>query len=170
MKNPGKLELIVTSKIVDANGEWYDAFAPPQPKEITALDQLPSVWDLDAQVEWLIEGMFPLRSVNLLTAESGTGKTWVSYGLAGAVAHGSDFIGLKTLRLPVLYLDGENPLAIAKRNLEELGIGRTADLENLGRMERIPTSRAGQPDCEILRDGTPRADDLGVTRRIPHRR
>ncbi len=148
MKNPGKLELIVTSKIVDANGEWYDAFAPPQPKEITAVDQLPSVWDLDAQVEWLIEGMFPLRSVNLLTAESGTGKTWVSYGLAGAVAHGSDFIGLKTLRLPVLYLDGENPLAIAKRNLEELGIGRTADLRIWGGWNESPPPG---PDSPIVK-------------------
>jgi hypothetical protein len=149
VSNQEKFKLIVTtSKVLDANGEWYDAFAPPVRKEITAVEQIPSVWDLDDQVEWLVENMFPLRSVNLLTAESGTGKTWVSYALAGAVAHGTAFIGLNTVHLPVLYLDGENPLAIAKRNLEELGIGRTADLTVWGGWNDSPPPG---PDSPIVK-------------------
>lgn len=148
MKTGEKLQLIVTSKVVDANGEWYDAFAPSRQKEITSIDQIPSVWDLNDQVEWLIDGMFPLRSVNLLTAESGTGKTWVSYALAGAVAHGTDFIGLKTGHLPVLYLDGENPLAIAKRNLDELGIARCAGLTIWGGWNDSPPPG---PDSPIVK-------------------
>ncbi len=148
MSNRDKYQLIVTTGVVDANGVWYDAFAPPERKEITTVEQIPSVWDLDDQVEWLVAGMFPLRSVNLLTAESGTGKTWVSYALAGAVAHGTDFIGLETVHLPVLYLDGENPLAIAKRNLEELGIGRTADLTVWGGWNDSPPPG---PDSPIVK-------------------
>jgi hypothetical protein len=36
VKNRENFKLIVTtSKVVDANGEWYDAFAPPPRKEIT---------------------------------------------------------------------------------------------------------------------------------------
>jgi hypothetical protein len=149
MNNGQKLELIVSTKVVDATGEWYDAFAPGAPRrEITHIEQLPSVWDLDAKVDWLIDGMIPLRSVNLLTAESGTGKTWVSYALAGAVAHGTPFIGLKTVHLPVLYLDGENPLAIAKRNLEELGLTRNPDLRIWGGWNDSPPPG---PDSPIVK-------------------
>jgi hypothetical protein len=149
VKNGERLELIVSSKIVDAKGEWYDAFAPAAPRpEITNIEQLPSVWDLDAKVDWLIKGMIPLHSVNLLTAESGTGKTWVSYALAGTVANGNDFIGLETRHLPVLYLDGENPLAIAKRNLEELGLTRNPDLRIWGGWNDSPPPG---PDSPIVK-------------------
>jgi hypothetical protein len=121
----------------------------PSQKEITDLGELKSVWDLDARVEWLIQDMLPLRSVNLLTADSGTGKTWVSYAIAGAVAHGRSFIGLKTEKRPVLYLDGENPLAIAKRNLELLGIGRTDALKVWGGWNDTPPPG---PDSPIVRE------------------
>jgi hypothetical protein len=111
---------------------------PASDPDITDVFDLPSVWELDDRVDWLIDRMLPLRSVNLLTAESGTGKTWLAYALAGAVAHGKDFIGRKTEYRPVLYLDGENPLAIVKRNLEELGIPQTKDLRVWGGWNTTP--------------------------------
>lgn len=46
-------------------------------KPITSITQLPSIWHLEATVEWLIDGFIPLGSVNLITSESGTGKTVV---------------------------------------------------------------------------------------------
>jgi hypothetical protein len=94
-------------------------------EKITNIAQLPSIWTLTANVEWLIDGIIPLGSVNLLTAESGTGKTWVAQAMAGAVAHDGFFIGRKAQHRPVLYLDGENPLAIVQRNLCELGVEPT---------------------------------------------
>lgn len=102
------------------------------PEKITDIAQLPSIWTLNANVEWLIHGIIPLGSINLLTAESGTGKTWVAQGMAGAVAHGGAFIGRKAQHRPILYLDGENPLAIVKRNLSELGIEPTDRLKIWG--------------------------------------
>jgi len=66
--------------------------------------------------------MLPRASVNLISAESGTGKTWLTQAISGAVAHGRDFLGRAVQQAPVLYLDGENPLYVVKRNLKDLGI------------------------------------------------
>jgi hypothetical protein len=100
----------------------------PEEGRIAKISDLESVWQKDATVEWLIAGLIPRASVNLISAESGTGKTWLAYGLAGAVAHGTTFLGRTVQRTPVLYLDGENPLAVVKRNLTDLGIPETPDL------------------------------------------
>ena len=99
---------------------------------ITDITQLPSIWTLKQEIEWLIDGLIPLGSVNLVTSESGTGKTWVAYAIAGAVARGEPFAGLPVKQRPVLYLDGENPLCVAKQRLWDLGIAETPDLRVWG--------------------------------------
>lgn len=71
------------------------------------LASLPSVWSLDAKIEWLIADLVPLRAVTLLTAASGTGKTWLAYAIAAAVAHGQRFLDREVRQRPVLYLDGK---------------------------------------------------------------
>jgi len=76
--------------------------------KITGIAQLPSIWTLKADIEWLIDGMIPLGSITLLSGESGGGKTWLAYIIAGAVARGKSFADLKVQRRPVLCLDGEN--------------------------------------------------------------
>jgi hypothetical protein len=93
---------------------------------------LPSVWEMNSQVEWLVDGMIPRSSVNLISAESGTGKTWLAHAIAGTVAHGASFIGRTVRQAPVLYLDGENPLFLVKRNLRDLGIVPTPSLQIWG--------------------------------------
>jgi hypothetical protein len=47
--------------------------------QITDITKLPSIWTLESSIEWLIDDLIPLGSVNLITSESGTGKTWVAY-------------------------------------------------------------------------------------------
>jgi hypothetical protein len=102
------------------------------PDKITAIAQLPSIWTLEQPIEWLIDGIIPLGSVNLITSESGTGKTWVAYAIAGAVARGEGFAGHAVKQRPVLYLDGENPLCVAKQRLFDLGIPETNGLQVWG--------------------------------------
>jgi archaellum biogenesis ATPase FlaH len=99
---------------------------------ITDIAQLPSIWKFETTIEWLIDGIIPLGSVNLITSESGTGKTWVAYAIAGAVARGETFAGIAVKQRPVLYLDGENPLCVAKQRLWDLGIAETPDLRVWG--------------------------------------
>lgn len=114
--------------LVDPGGQPYAVPATPRLEIAT----LPSVWEMNSNVEWLVEGMIPRASVNLISAESGTGKTWLAYGLAGAVAQGANFIGRTVRQAPVLYLDGENPLSVVKRNLRDLGIVVTPNLHIWG--------------------------------------
>src|SRR5690242_19062714 len=83
--------------------------------ERVEITTLPSVWTLDDRITWLIDDIIPRASVNLITAESGTGKTWLAYAIAGAVAHGKKFIDRTVVRASVTYLDGENPLYVVKR-------------------------------------------------------
>src|SRR5262249_3356615 len=71
-------------------------------------------------------------SVTMISAESGTGKTWLAYFLAGRVAHGHPVLGHAVERAKVLYLDGENPLYAVKQRLSDLGIAETADLKIWG--------------------------------------
>jgi hypothetical protein len=92
------------------------------------LDSLPPIWTLNVRVEWLVQGLLPLGSVTLLSAASGTGKTWLAHGLAGAVAHGTPFLGRSVQARRVVYFDGENPAAVVKNRIESLGIAQTSDL------------------------------------------
>jgi archaellum biogenesis ATPase FlaH len=89
---------------------------------IKSIADVPSIWQFPAELDWLVEGAIPSGTVTLLSAESGTGKSWVAYGLAGAVAQGKPFAGLTVQRRPVVYFDGENPAAVVKDRLNELGI------------------------------------------------
>jgi hypothetical protein len=100
--------------------------------KIIDIAQLPSIWTLKANIEWLIDDIIPLGSITLLSGESGGGKTWLAYAIAGAVARGKSFADLKVQHRPVLYLDGENPLCVVKQRLFDLGIPETPDLRVWG--------------------------------------
>jgi hypothetical protein len=119
------------------------------PHKITDIAQLPSIWRLEQNIEWLIDRLIPLGSVNLITSESGTGKTWVAYAIAGAVARGEDFAGRAVKQRPVLYLDGENPLGLVKQRLFDLGIPETNGLRVWGGW--VGDAPHG-PDSALLRE------------------
>ncbi len=95
---------------------------------ITDLSQLPSVWSMESSLEWCVEEMIATGSITLICSESGTGKTWLGYYIAGCVAWGLPVLGRRVRRSKVLYLDGENPLYTVKQRLFDLGIQETGDL------------------------------------------
>ncbi len=95
---------------------------------ITDLSQIPSVFSMESQLDWCVENMIARSAITLICAESGTGKTWVGYFIAGCVAHGTPVLGLRVNPGRVLYLDGENPLCVAKQRLFDLGISDSPNL------------------------------------------
>jgi hypothetical protein len=99
---------------------------------ITDLSQLPSVWSLESSLDWCVEEMIARGSITLICSESGTGKTWLGYYIAGCVACGVPVLGRRVWRSKVLYLDGENPLYTVKQRLVDLGIRETHDLSVWG--------------------------------------
>ena len=86
--------------------------------------------------------MIAQGSVTLICAESGTGKTWFGYYLAGCLAQGLPVIGLPSYRSKVLYVDGENPLYLVKQRLSDLAIQDTADLIIWGGLDSRPAAQS----------------------------
>lgn len=59
------------------------------------------------KVEWLIEGLLPSRYLAVLGGDSKSGKTWFVTALALSIATGTDFMGLNTVKRPVVWLSFE---------------------------------------------------------------
>ncbi|HEV3330169.1 MAG TPA: AAA family ATPase [Bryobacteraceae bacterium] len=129
--------------------------APAQPRvivceaeadrRITSIDQLGSIWQWESHLTWVVPDFLAEGSVNLISSASGTGKTWLAYFLAGAVAHGWNVFGEQVKQRKVLYLDGENPAYVVKQRLYDLGIPETQYLDVWGGWHPDPPPGPGQP-------------------------
>lgn len=97
-----------------------------------SLDRLPNVWDIDAPIEWLVDGLFVHGAMTLVTGDSGVGKSTLSLALAGAVAQGKPFLNRVTGRKRVLYVDGENPVSAVRERLDRLHIPKLDNLDLWG--------------------------------------
>lgn len=76
-------------------------------------------------IDWLLEGIVARGDIAILIGEPGIGKSWISLGLAVALAEERDsFLG-KPLHVKsprVLYVDEENPELLVRRRLRKLGL------------------------------------------------
>jgi hypothetical protein len=59
--------------------------------------------------DYLIDSLIPERSLTMLCAEPGTGKTFLAMAAGIAVATGTPFLGLVTKRAPVLFVGEDAP-------------------------------------------------------------
>ena len=117
-----------SEKSPPAGSQTDDADSGEDVPLITDLAQIPSIWTLEMNLDWCVNEMIAKGSVTLICAESGTGKTWVGYYIAGCVAHGMPVIGHPSPASEVLYCDGENPLYVVKQRLFDLGIRENRNL------------------------------------------
>jgi hypothetical protein len=120
-----------TSAAYDLSQPWEE-MATRAPRQEFSLDCLPSVWDINAPIEWLIEDFLVHGAMTLITGDSGVGKSTLSLALAGAVAQGQRFLGYATKQKRVLYVDGENPVSAVRERLERLRIPRLDNLDIWG--------------------------------------
>ena len=140
-----------TASLRDLNMQWFPEPGPSvRSSGISSLSELPSIWQLKSKVEWLIEDFLAIGSVTLLSSESGVGKSWVAYWLAGSVAHGRPVFGRKVRQRPVLYIDAENPsYVVSQRVREGLGFPETPELYIRGGWVDSPPPR---PDFLLLKE------------------
>jgi hypothetical protein len=127
------------------HAERPPATQPAAGTRLTSIDQIGNVWKWESQLKWLVPDLLAEGSVNLISSASGTGKTWLAYFLAGAVAHGSLVFGEDVKQRKVLYLDGENPAFVVKQRLYDLGIQETPELKVWGGWEVEPPGGPGHP-------------------------
>jgi hypothetical protein len=111
--------------------------------QIPTLAQLPKV-----EMKWIVEGIIPAGSIVLWAGESGSYKTWLSLWLAKTVLEGGNFVGRKTVRLPVLYLDRENPLPLILQRCCVLGIASSESFKIWGGWQTDPPPMIG--DARLL--------------------
>lgn len=83
------------------------------------------VLDLTADpppVRWVIQDTICHGDIHMLIGEPSIGKSWLTMGMAIAVASGTEFLGRHTEQGRVLYVDEENPEDLIYHRLHKLGL------------------------------------------------
>lgn len=96
--------------------------------EIFKIEDLPSIWGLTIQQNWVVEDLIPSESVIMLTGESGCGKSSVTLAMADAISKGEPFLERPTKRRKVLVVDRENGLPVYHERLKRFNIQESEDL------------------------------------------
>jgi hypothetical protein len=123
----------------------------PRHDRIYAISDIPSVQEIEAEAnKWLVDGVIPLRSLVLLTAPPAGYKTWLGLDLGGAMSTGADFLGRKTLKTPVVYLDRENRLPVIRERLSILKFDDRDFLKIWGRWLSEPPPLIGDKRLKII--------------------
>ncbi len=73
--------------------------------------------------KWLVEPLFAEGTVSLVYGPRGAFKSTLLLAACGAVATGDEFLGMKTRKRKVLYLDYENPPDVIKNRAIDLHLG-----------------------------------------------
>jgi len=76
-----------------------------------------------ANKNFIVENFLFPGSVTMLYAPPAQFKSLISTGLGFAISNGVEFMGMKTKKTPVLYLDGENSQSIMKERAEQIHKG-----------------------------------------------
>lgn len=76
-----------------------------------------------ANKNFIIENFLYPGSVTMLYAPPAQFKSLISTGMGFAISNGIEFMGMKTKKSPVLYLDGENSQSIMKERAEQIHKG-----------------------------------------------
>jgi RecA-family ATPase len=73
------------------------------------------------EVDWVIEDVLEGDGVAMFYGASGIGKTFFALHMAACIGSGKDWLGHKTNKRRVLYLDGENGCNLIHRRARMLG-------------------------------------------------
>lgn len=72
----------------------------------------------DYPVTYIVDKVIPEKSNILFYAKGGSGKSTVATQMAAAIMSGTPFMGMKTIKRPVVIIDYENPLAVLSKRLK----------------------------------------------------
>jgi len=111
-----EVEVILDSVIkTDSRNHSERSEKPREPDTHDGPPVLPTlgdIYDMDIQVEWVVDKLIPKQSVIVLHGKGGVGKTWLQLQMGSNVAEGIPFVGqLHVMQMPVYYIDFENSLA-----------------------------------------------------------
>ncbi len=75
----------------------------------SVMKSMQSIGESDIQIEWLIDGLIPKDMITMLTAREGVGKSTLASQMGAAVSEELPFMGRRTKKAEVVYIDYENP-------------------------------------------------------------
>jgi hypothetical protein len=105
-------------ELIDSTPEWTE------PKAKDLVSQLPTLSDiasLDLSIEWVLDGLIPKGGITVLYSKGGRGKTTLMLQIGNSISEGIPFEGLSTIKLPVIYIDFDNPLNVIVDKAKRLG-------------------------------------------------
>lgn len=121
-------------------------------------DLVPLDWHKLSETEpeptnWRVEGWLPERTVTLLAANGGVGKSNLSLQMGVAMATGSDFIGVRTKPSRVLVISGEDEGRTVHFRVANICSDLQIPMSSLA--DRMMVYDMTQTDCVLWRDGNP---------------
>lgn len=102
---------------------------------------------------WRVEGWLPERTVTLLAANGGVGKSNLSLQMGVSMATGCDFIGVPTKPSRVLVISGEDEGRTVHFRVANICQDLAIPLSSLA--DRMMVYDMTQTDCVLWRDGSP---------------
>jgi archaellum biogenesis ATPase FlaH len=120
----GREEQVPPPRAVEERPEVPPPTRPPKapPKPVFTYRDVPSVWEGDDEIRYIIPDLLPEGAITLITGDSGHGKSVLALALAGAISWGRPFLERQAERRMVIYLDRENSKALIKKRLSDLHI------------------------------------------------
>jgi hypothetical protein len=142
-------------------GDWTEKQAEPlEPQQTAMIKAWQEIPDLLAmppeRIEWVVQGILPRQSLTLITGLPSHYKSWLALALLRGVALTGSFLGRVCSKMPVLYLDRENPRAVVQSRLAILGIESSDNWKIWGRWLSDAPPMIGDPRLlEIAREVHP---------------
>lgn len=90
---------------------------------ISYLETWESIRAMEIKVSWIVDRLIPTECITLLFGKGGIGKTWLVLQMARSIGGGIPFLGLNTVKTPVIFIDFENPLTVLNTRTQKLGDG-----------------------------------------------
>jgi len=104
--------------------------------------------------EYLVEGLLPVGSVNMLAGKPKSGKSTLARQLAVAVANGAPFLGRNTQQGQVMYFGIEELACFVSEHFQKLGAkdGILTSTGNVGKQatERLDEALEAHPDTKLV--------------------
>jgi AAA domain/DnaB-like helicase N terminal domain len=98
----------------------YESSNSPAP--IRGFDSVPDLLTLQIDpMDYVVQGLLPRKSLTLWTGCDGTAKTFLAQKMSIAVSTGAKFLGAQCRKMPVIYVDYENPDFVVRARLELMG-------------------------------------------------
>jgi hypothetical protein len=88
---------------------------------IDKLETWNHIRELEVEVAWIVDRLIPKESITILFGKGGIGKTWLVMDIARCIGCGADYLGYKAQKVPVIFIDFENPLAVLNTRTQRLG-------------------------------------------------